>query len=33
MDANTKSMHNRVIKQKLFDLLKKAIKLIGEFKC
>ena len=30
MDANTKSMHNRVIKQKIYDLLKKIIKLVGQ---
>jgi len=32
MDANTKSMHNRVIKQKIYDLLKQIIKLVGELK-
>ena len=32
MDANTKSMHNRVIKQKIYDLLKRIIKLVGELK-
>jgi len=33
MNADDKRMLNRVIKQKLFELLKQAIKLIGEFKC
>jgi len=32
MDANTKRMHNRAIKQKIYDLLKKIIKLVGELK-
>jgi len=32
MDANTKSMHNRAIKQKIYDLLKRIIKLVGELK-
>jgi len=30
MNANDKRMHNRVIKQKIYDLLKKIIKLVGQ---
>jgi len=33
MADNDKRIHNQAIKEKLFELLKQAIKLIGEFEC
>jgi len=32
MNANDKRMNNRAIKQKIYDLIKQIIKLVGELK-